>query len=224
MAKRSAKPTPKPTEKQPPDPMARIVYVGGSIVVIALLSFSFTRILKSNPKTVVTSEAAVAAPAMPATSDESAAVPPASANSETPITPLVSTRPGPGAGMPIPVPNAESQPLDLASIPRSKAEEVLEKFEESGVTIIDVRDKDSYLIKHIPGALQIPLEYVEGEAQYLPKGKPIVTYCTCPNEETSGAAAMRLQRAGVANVTALRGGLDEWAGRGYPTESGMPKQ
>jgi 3-mercaptopyruvate sulfurtransferase SseA len=46
------------------------------------------------------------------------------------------------------------------------------------VTLIDVRDADSYIAGHIPGAIHIPLSYIEGEVRYLPRDKPIVTYCT----------------------------------------------
>jgi hydroxyacylglutathione hydrolase len=46
------------------------------------------------------------------------------------------------------------------------------------VTIIDVRDADSYRDRHIPGAMHIPLAYIQGEIPYLPKDKPIVAYCT----------------------------------------------
>lgn len=66
----------------------------------------------------------------------------------------------------------------IAAVPRIKAGEVLQKYEAKQVTIIDVRDVDSYKARHIPGSLHIPLSYIAGEVPYLPKDKPIVTYCT----------------------------------------------
>jgi rhodanese-related sulfurtransferase len=90
------------------------------------------------------------------------------------------------------------------------------------VTIIDVRDVDSYLASHIPGALQIPVTRIQGEIPYLPKDKPIVTYCTCPNEESSGQAVEILQHGGITGATALKGGLDAWRKAGQSVESGMP--
>jgi rhodanese-related sulfurtransferase len=88
------------------------------------------------------------------------------------------------------------------------------------VTVIDVRDAQAYLNAHIPGSLQIPVTLVEGEVQYLPKGKPIVTYCTCPAEESSGQAAMILANAGIKDVYALKGGFDAWRAAGLPTKTG----
>jgi len=65
-----------------------------------------------------------------------------------------------------------------ASVHRIPLADVRKLVEQNAVTLIDVRDADAYLASHIPGALHIPVQYLEGEIDYLPKGKPIVTYCT----------------------------------------------
>ncbi len=67
---------------------------------------------------------------------------------------------------------------EVVGVPRTKPEDVLQGLEAHALTIIDVRDADSYKERHIPGALHIPLAYIAGEVPYLPKDKPIVTYCT----------------------------------------------
>jgi Rhodanese-like domain len=64
------------------------------------------------------------------------------------------------------------------SIPRVAATALREKIERGEVRVIDVRDADSYMASHIPGALQIPLSYIESEVPYLRGPIPIVTYCT----------------------------------------------
>jgi 3-mercaptopyruvate sulfurtransferase SseA len=47
------------------------------------------------------------------------------------------------------------------------------------VTIVDVRDAGAFAAGHIPGALSVPLDAIEQEAERLRKtGKPIVTYCS----------------------------------------------
>ena len=74
-----------------------------------------------------------------------------------------------------PQPVADS---DLTSVPRIQLAEARQRIESGSVTLIDVRDADSYIAGHIPGALQIPLSRIEGEAGYLPREKPIITYCT----------------------------------------------
>ena len=95
------------------------------------------------------------------------------------------------------------------------------KLSDAGqVTVIDVRSMDQFLASHIPGSLHIPVTRVEGEIPYLPKDKLVVTYCTCPAEESSGVAAAILARGGVP-AKALVGGMEEWSRRGLPMESGV---
>ena len=77
-----------------------------------------------------------------------------------------------------PAPATMSTVDETAGAPRIEPDDLLTHFKAGDVTIIDVRDADSFLASHIPGALHIPLARVDGEVQYLPKGKPIVTYCT----------------------------------------------
>ena len=73
---------------------------------------------------------------------------------------------------------AAASPDPNAAAPRIDPDQLLAHFKAGDVTIIDVRDADSFLASHIPGALHIPLARIDGEVSYLPKGKPIVTYCT----------------------------------------------
>lgn len=47
------------------------------------------------------------------------------------------------------------------------------------VVIVDVRDAESYAAGHIPGAMSVPLESVEGAVERLRAlNKPVVTYCS----------------------------------------------
>jgi hypothetical protein len=63
-------------------------------------------------------------------------------------------------------------------IPRISAEDLREKVKAGSVTVVDVRDNLAYQAGHIPGSLSIPLASIEANLDLLPKGKPIVTYCT----------------------------------------------
>ena len=85
-----------------------------------------------------------------------------------------------GKSAPQPVRNAapppEPTPADLASVARIPPAELARKL--GSVTVIDVRDADAWMAGHVTGAMHIPLQYLPGEVPYLPKDKPIVTYCT----------------------------------------------
>jgi predicted methyltransferase len=59
----------------------------------------------------------------------------------------------------------------------------LEEFEKilsaGGVTVVDVREPESYAAGHIPGAISLPLDSVEGAAARLRSlNRPVVTYCS----------------------------------------------
>ena len=103
---------------------------------------------------------------------------------------------------------------------RITAEELKALLDKDQVIIIDVRSPQQYVAMHLPDALHIPVASIEGEIQYFDKGKMVVTYCTCPAEESSGQAAMILQHNGV-KAAALKGGLDAWTSHGYPTVAGL---
>ena len=122
------------------------------------------------------------------------------------------------------LPAAGSSSSDHATPPagfrRMTIDEFKPQLDRGEITVIDVRDQADFLQSHIPGALQIPLSRIEDEIDYLPKGKPIVTYCSCPAEESSGAAAQILEHRGIPRVAALLGGFQEWRRRGYPTATG----
>ncbi|MEA2236631.1 MAG: hydroxyacylglutathione hydrolase [Thermoanaerobaculia bacterium] len=66
----------------------------------------------------------------------------------------------------------------LEAVPRISVAALREKIDRGEVVVMDVRDIDSYTASHVAGAMHIPLSYVESELQYLPRGKPIVAYCT----------------------------------------------
>lgn len=62
---------------------------------------------------------------------------------------------------------------------RVTQEEFLKVFKADVVTIVDVRDPDSYAAGHIPGAISIPLASVNENVERLRKlGKAVVTYCS----------------------------------------------
>ena len=99
-----------------------------------------------------------------------------------------------------------------------------EAFEMVGngeAVLVDVRDERSYLEAHLAGAIHVPLMEVGSSAERLQaQGKTIITYCSCPAEETSNAAAAELIARGVNDVLVLEGGIRAWANAGLPLRSG----
>ncbi len=88
-----------------------------------------------------------------------------------------------GATTPSPPPVASSasaadEEAAKLAVPRISPEDLQQRIEKNEVTVIDVRDKQSYDGGHIKGAMHIPLASTEAYLSYVPRDKPIVTYCT----------------------------------------------
>ena len=100
-------------------------------------------------------------------------------------------------------------------------EDVERIFEEGNTLILDVRDEHSYVDGHLPGAILLPLPLVEQAAgEILSLNASVITYCSCPAEESSLAAALKLKGAGVQNVYVLVGGYEKWVQQQRPVVSG----
>ncbi len=93
------------------------------------------------------------------------------------------------------------------------------------VTIIDVRSSEGYASSAttIKGAMHFKVRKLKSRLTFaplkdLPKDREIVTYCACPKDESSIAAAQILQAAGFKRVKVLQGGWQEWLRANGPVE------
>ena len=93
------------------------------------------------------------------------------------------------------------------------------------VTIIDVRSPQGYAASTttIKGAIHFKARKLKSRLKYaplkdLPKDREIVTYCACPNDESSITAAQVLQANGFTRVRVLQGGWNEWLRAKGPVE------
>jgi len=76
-------------------------------------------------------------------------------------------------------------------------------------TVIDVRQASEYSTGHVPGARNIELGALDGQAAGAEPG-PVVTMCG--HGERAATAASVLERAGRTAVAVLTGGPPDWAG------------
>jgi rhodanese-related sulfurtransferase/precorrin-6B methylase 2 len=80
--------------------------------------------------------------------------------------------------------------------------------------VLDVRDQGMFEAGHIPGARLAPMHALRDLLPELKaSGLRVVTYCSCPAEESSAHAALYLRKNGVSNAHALTGGYEAWAGK-----------
>jgi rhodanese-related sulfurtransferase len=107
------------------------------------------------------------------------------------------------------------------------AEELKAKIEgNQPVTIIDVRSSEGYAnsTTTVKGAIHFKLRKLKYRLAYpplrnVPKDQEIVTYCACPKDEASIAAAQILQTSGFKRVKVLQGGWNEWLRVSGPVQS-----
>ena len=93
------------------------------------------------------------------------------------------------------------------------------------VTIIDVRSSEGYANSNntLKGAIHFKLRKLKSRLAFPPlkdlsKDREIVTYCACPNDESSIAAAQILQASGFKRVRVLQGGWQAWLKANGPVE------
>ncbi len=106
------------------------------------------------------------------------------------------------------------------------AEELKTKFTDNQpMTIIDVRSSEGYANSNntVKGALHFKLRKLKSRLTFppfkdLPKDREIITYCACPNDESSIAAAQILQASGFKRVRVLQGGWQGWLKVNGPVE------
>jgi rhodanese-related sulfurtransferase len=98
------------------------------------------------------------------------------------------------------------------------AEELKTKIAKNEqVTVIDVRSSEGFSnsTTTLKGSLHFKVRKLKGRLNFpplkdLPRNREIVTYCACPKDEASIAAAQILQAAGFTRVRVLQGGWHEW--------------
>lgn len=158
-----------------------IILIVGAILVIALVAFSVYRTTGNRASAPAPAVAAVQQSPDSQAPRTEAAVPQTGGTPAASLPPMASPREDARVPIAPPLPGSADAPpteAQLASVPRINAGDLLQKLEGNEVTLIDVRDAESYRARHIPGAKHIPLSFIAGEVSYLPKDKPIVTYCT----------------------------------------------
>ncbi len=105
---------------------------------------------------------------------------------------------------------------ELGTVAKTDSAALAPRVAAGEVTILDVRNRAEFEAGHLPGALHIPVGYLEERLAELPRDKPIVLHCQGGGR--SAIAASVLQKLGVTNATDLRGGYGAWVKAGNPTE------
>jgi len=75
------------------------------------------------------------------------------------------------------------------------------KAVENGAIIVDVRTPQEFQVKHIKGAINLPVEEImKGHLKKLPKDKEIVVYCRTGSRSSASAKVLKEQGWSVYDV------------------------
>jgi rhodanese-related sulfurtransferase len=87
------------------------------------------------------------------------------------------------------------------------------------MVILDVLPEESFLKKHLPGAINIPAHAenfeVMVEKMIQDKSTPVVVYCANADCQASATSAQKIAEMGYKNVSDYENGLSEWEEEGY---------
>ena len=125
----------------------------------------------------------------------------------------------------------EGQDVEKDEIPTPKMVSFIDVasrfFNQPNVRFIDARDAGTYEAGHIPGALHIDAERLNGDPMVgakvladVPKTHILIVYCSGGQCDLSKRLASNLIARGFQKVLVFEGGWNEWLDEGQPTEEG----
>jgi len=89
----------------------------------------------------------------------------------------------------------------------------------SSVTVLDIREPDEHATGVAKGMKLIPMSTLESRLNELPRSPNSRVLLICNTQNRSSAVAKELRSRGFTNVEYVRGGMSEWAKRGWTLES-----
>ena len=106
-----------------------------------------------------------------------------------------------------------------AKITREELKAKMDRGED--FVLVDALGADHYTSSHLPGAINLPYEFVDdAEEVLLDKAAEIVVYCMNTLCSASSEEARELTQMGYENVLHYAGGKQDWMRAGLSVEDG----
>ena len=109
----------------------------------------------------------------------------------------------------------------MAALPEISREELWQRIERGDeLVIVDALAPMSFAHSHLPGAINLPPEWVDerGPRRIPGLDSEVVVYCASATCESSGEVGERLVELGYRNVWHYVGGKKDWIAGGLPLE------
>lgn len=88
-------------------------------------------------------------------------------------------------------------------------DEIFESAKLEKALIVDLREHELYLSGHIPGAINVPYDFIENDDYYLPNTKTIILYCERGGQSLLAARTLSKKGYRILNVV---GGILQYRG------------
>ncbi|MGF1472835.1 MAG: rhodanese-like domain-containing protein [Rubrobacteraceae bacterium] len=104
------------------------------------------------------------------------------------------------------------------SISRDELKEKIERGDD--FVLVDALGQQHFERSHLPGAVNLPYEFVDEAEHVLPKkDAEIVVYCMNVDCAASGEEVRELKEMGYTNVRHYAAGKQDWLQAGLPVET-----
>lgn len=80
----------------------------------------------------------------------------------------------------------------------------------AGAQVLDVRTPGEFQLGHIPGAINVPVDQIQGQAASFDKNATYVVYCA--TGQRSQIAVDLMKSMGFANIKHFNAGMQAWTG------------
>lgn len=105
----------------------------------------------------------------------------------------------------------------VANITRERLKAKMDRRDD--FVLVEALSKKHYESSHLPGAINLPYEFVDEAETVLPdKDAEIVVYCMNPDCVASAEEARELEEMGYAKVLHYAAGKQDWIRAGLPIE------
>lgn len=108
------------------------------------------------------------------------------------------------------------QQVPYPNVARISLADAKKAYDAGLAVLVDTHSPEMFANERIEASINMPFNEVESYLSKMPKDKMIITYCSCPVENTSSAVADQLVKKGFKEVFALQGGTNAWKAAGYP--------
>ena len=103
----------------------------------------------------------------------------------------------------------------MPQVPQIDVHTLNEKMDTEEITVLDIRDEDSYAAAHIPSAIPANNQNIKEILETMEKNKPVVVCCY--HGISSMSAAGYFIQQGFEEVYSLMGGFEAWQ-MSYPSD------